>query len=133
MQVLKTSDHSSIEITHESLTLFNDQKIVLPGGMCTKLAQLLGLKSSFDFFFVKCRMIHYSINAGLYGAASCFCFCLLMVNYELMGIEKNGSEDQIYELSLNVLKNVLRLVKSVSFTDCMMKKELTSGTYVCSY
>jgi len=128
---LKSNDHSSIEINHESLTLFNEEMIALPGTMCMKLAKILDVKSSIDLFFIKCRIIHYAINSELYDAASCFCFCLLMGNYE-EDMERDTNEEQFHELSLNLLKNVLRLVKAVTFTDIEMKKELSSAALVYS-
>jgi hypothetical protein len=96
--------------------LANVQLPVLPGGAIFHLATILGLEDSTSVLVVKCRVVHYALKCGFYGAAASISRTLIH--------ETNFGSDSAEAQDLAKVKAVADTVSQEMYADLTTKKEL---------
>ena len=94
---------------------------VIPGGAIFHLATILGLADEHAAVAVKCRVIHYALSIGLYGAAAAV--CRTFITPDVAKMEGDA-------ISLAKLGAVAQVVDVLSYDDLETKHELCRMAFV---
>ena len=110
-RALREAESSRNDPAHDNVRL-----PVLPGGAIFHLATILGLEDSTSVLVVKCRVVHYALKCGFYGAAASIARTLIH--------ETNFGSDSAEAQDLAKVEAVADTVSQETYSDLATKKEL---------
>jgi hypothetical protein len=90
----------------------------LPGGAIFHLATILGLEDDVSALVVKCRVSHYAITEGMYGAAAAICRTLVCGEHSSLG------NDSMARAKLSAVAEV---ISEERYADIDTMRELCTG------